>query len=112
MAALGPEVSRADPATRREVTRGIKDIAEWLSGLILDSSKRRAREKAVATYAMIIGAVMLARAVDEPELSEELLKAAQASILAAMHPPPGRHTRDRSVGQGGDSGALGSKWRR
>jgi TetR/AcrR family transcriptional regulator, transcriptional repressor for nem operon len=84
MAALGPDVSRADPSTRHEVTQGIKSILDWLSRLIPGNSEKRTREKAVATYATIVGAVMLARAVDEPKLSEEILKAARASITAAV----------------------------
>lgn len=84
MAALGPDLSRADPSTRHEVTEGIKNILNWLTELIPGSSRKRNRENALATYATIVGAVLLARAVNEPELSEEILKAAQASIVARM----------------------------
>jgi TetR/AcrR family transcriptional repressor of nem operon len=82
MAALGPDLSRANLSTRQEVTRDIKDILDWLSELIPGKSKTRAREKAVATYATIVGALLVARAVDDPELSDEILEAARASISA------------------------------
>jgi TetR/AcrR family transcriptional repressor of nem operon len=82
MAALGPDISRADPSTRHDVTQGIDNIVTSLSELIPGKSKAKKREKALAMYATIVGAVMLTRAVDEPELSEEILKAARAHITA------------------------------
>jgi hypothetical protein len=82
MAALGPDLSRANLSTRQEVTRGIKNILDWFSELIPGKSKTRGREKAVATYATIVGALLLARAVDDPKLSEEILKTARASTTA------------------------------
>lgn len=80
LAALGPDISRADPSTRHEVTKGIKNILDCLGGLMSGNSRMRIREKSLSTYATIVGALVLARAVDEPELSEEILNAAQASI--------------------------------
>jgi hypothetical protein len=34
------------------------------------------------TYATIVGAITLSRAVDDPKLSDEILKAARASLVA------------------------------
>lgn len=82
MAALGPDVSRADPPTRREVTEGIKHILDELAESVPGRSRKRRREQALAAYAMIVGAILLARAVDEEKLSEEILTAAQAFIPA------------------------------
>ncbi len=59
MAALGGDVSRGDRATRREVTKGIKNILDCLHELDQANSKKKAREKAVAAYATVIGAMML-----------------------------------------------------
>jgi TetR/AcrR family transcriptional repressor of nem operon len=69
LAALGPDISRADPSTRHEVTKGIKNILDCLGGLISGSSSKKIRQKSLSTYATIVGALVLARAVDEPELS-------------------------------------------
>jgi TetR/AcrR family transcriptional repressor of nem operon len=84
LAALGPDISRADPSTRHEITKGIKNIVDWLGGLIPGNSRKKIREKSLASYATIVGAIVLARAVDEPELSKEILNAALASITKAM----------------------------
>ncbi|HEU4679510.1 MAG TPA: TetR/AcrR family transcriptional regulator [Terrimicrobiaceae bacterium] len=82
MAALGPDVSRADPPTRREVTEGIKRILAALIEAVPGRSRKKRREQALAAYAMIVGAILLARAVDEKKLSQEILAAAQGSIVA------------------------------
>ena len=62
MAALGGDVSRGERATRREVTKGIKNILDCLHELAPASSTKRAREQALATYATIVGAITAARA--------------------------------------------------
>lgn len=82
MAALGGDVSRGERATRREVTKGIKNILDCLHELAPVSSNKRARKQALATYATIVGAITLSRAVDDPKLSDEILKAARASLVA------------------------------
>jgi TetR/AcrR family transcriptional repressor of nem operon len=78
MAALGPEIARGDAETRREVTKGVRAIVDWLASLV---TGRRARKRALASYATIVGALLLARAVDEKELSEEFLEAAREALL-------------------------------
>jgi TetR/AcrR family transcriptional repressor of nem operon len=83
LAALGPDISRAGPSTRHEVTKGIKTIVDCLGGLIPGKSRKRIREKSLSTYATIVGALVLARAVDEPELSEKVLKSALRSITTS-----------------------------
>ena len=79
-AALGSDVVRQPRSVRRAFTEGlarrIKDLQELLPGR---SAARR--QKAVATMAGLVGALMLARAVDDPTLSNEILHAA-ASTLA------------------------------
>ncbi|HEY5895452.1 MAG TPA: TetR family transcriptional regulator [Chthoniobacterales bacterium] len=82
IAALGAEVSRADPATRHQVTNGINDILDLLAGLMPGRSEKEARQKAVAAYTTIIGAILLARAVDDPKMSDEILKTARTSVMA------------------------------
>ena len=64
------------------MTEGIKRILAALTEAIPDRSRKRRREQALAAYAMIVGAILLARAVDEKKLSQEILAAAQGSIVA------------------------------
>ena len=89
LAALGPDVSRQGPAVRHTVTEGFRSLVEILARLIPGKSKAAKRQKALATYASLVGAVVLARAVDDPELSEEILQAVSTSVSGHARPPSG-----------------------
>jgi len=46
--------------------------------LVPGRSKARKRQKALATMAGLVGAVVLSRAVDDPDFADEILDAGQA----------------------------------
>jgi TetR/AcrR family transcriptional regulator, transcriptional repressor for nem operon len=69
-AALGPEVARAAPRVRAEFTKGLEQMVQ---GLARDGSPG-ARREALASLSLMVGAVVLARAVDNG-LAEEILSA-------------------------------------
>jgi TetR/AcrR family transcriptional regulator, transcriptional repressor for nem operon len=75
-AALGGDVARQGPGVRRRLTAALREsidrIAGWIGG-----RRAAARQQAVATVAGLVGALVLARAVDDPALSEEILAAAR-----------------------------------
>ncbi len=75
VAALGSEVARQSAPVRRAVTEGIQAMAEMLAQWMPGRSKAAQREKALATYAAMVGALVLARAVDDAALSDEILQA-------------------------------------
>jgi TetR/AcrR family transcriptional regulator, transcriptional repressor for nem operon len=54
---------------RSEFTAGLEPILELLSNVVPGQSKAERRRKAIATMAEMIGALILARAVDDPALS-------------------------------------------
>ena len=68
VAALGADVSRLSPPVRAAMTAGVKDQIATLASL-----GEGDREAAMARYAAMVGALVLARAVDDPALSEEIL---------------------------------------
>ena len=80
LAALGPDVSRQGPAVRRAVTDGVRSACDLLAKLVPHKSKGARRQKAIATYATFVGAMVLARAVDDRALSQEILDAGLASV--------------------------------
>jgi TetR/AcrR family transcriptional repressor of nem operon len=51
----------------------------WLTGLFKGTQARR-RKRAIATLAGLVGALTLARAVDDPALSKEILAAARGTF--------------------------------
>ena len=82
LAALGPDVSRQGPAVRRAVTDYVRSVCDLLAKLIPGKSKAARRQKAISTYATLVGAMVLARAVDDRALSQEILDAGRASLKA------------------------------
>jgi TetR/AcrR family transcriptional regulator, transcriptional repressor for nem operon len=80
LAALGPDVSRQGPAVRRAVTDYVRSVCDLLVKLVPGKSKAARRQKAISTYATLVGAMVLARAVDDRALSQEILDAGLASV--------------------------------
>ncbi|APW40305.1 TetR family transcriptional regulator [Rhodoferax koreense] len=85
MAALGAETARQGAPVRQAVTEGVRSMAGLLARLMPGRSKAVRQQKALAAYASMVGALVLARAVDDPALSEEILQATAASLGV---PPP------------------------
>ena len=82
LAALGPEVSRQGPVVRCAVTDYVRSTFELLAKLVSGKSKAARRQRVISTYAMLVGAMVMARAVDDRALSQEILDAALASVKA------------------------------
>ena len=76
VAALGSEMPRQAPKVRRAATRGIKEMIDLVARQSPDSGKPGAHEHALVTVATLVGALVLARAVDDPKLSDALREAA------------------------------------
>jgi TetR/AcrR family transcriptional regulator, transcriptional repressor for nem operon len=75
-AALGSEMPRQAPEVRRAATRRIKEMIDLVSRQLPDWGKPGAHEHALATVATMVGTLVLARAVDDPRLSDALRDAA------------------------------------
>jgi len=71
-AALGSEMPRQTPEVRRAATRRIKEMIDLVARHSPDWGQPSAHERALVTVATMVGALMLARAVDEPKLSDGL----------------------------------------
>lgn len=80
LAALGADAARQRDAVRRAFTEGIRSVVAMLSMLATGRSNAARREKALATLAGLVGALTLARAADDPSLSDEILHAAVATF--------------------------------
>jgi TetR/AcrR family transcriptional repressor of nem operon len=90
MAAIGSEIARQSPTVRRAFTDELRPFLEYLSRSVQGNSTRLRRQKALATYAGLVGAIIVSRAVDDPDLSNEILSA----VAATMQPQEvERHSR-------------------
>ena len=82
LAALGAEVARNSSPVRTAFTNSIRSAVELLTQILTGRSRRAKRERSLAVYSSLVGALVLSRAVDDPELSAEILQATLASISA------------------------------
>ncbi|WP_368563770.1 TetR/AcrR family transcriptional regulator [Pseudoxanthomonas sp. UTMC 1351] len=74
-AALGSEIPRQTPEVRRAATRRIKEMIDLVARQSPDWGQPGAHEHALFTVAAMVGALTLARAVDDPKLSDALREA-------------------------------------
>jgi len=76
VAALGSEMPRQAPEVRRAATRRIKEMIDLVARQSPEWGQPGAHQHALATVATMVGALVLARAVDDPRLSDALREAA------------------------------------
>lgn len=76
LAALGSETARQTPEVRRAATRHVKEMIDLLARLSPDWGQPGAHQRAQVAIATMVGALVLARAVDEQGLSKSLREAA------------------------------------
>jgi TetR/AcrR family transcriptional regulator, transcriptional repressor for nem operon len=77
-AALGSEVARQPRNVRHAFTEGLRSTIHAIAELLPGPSAASRREQAVATMAGLVGAMILSRAVDDAQFSDEILEAAAA----------------------------------
>lgn len=81
MAALGPESARQSAAVRRTVTDCFEDVLETLAGLMRGGGLTEDRNRAILLFVSLVGAMVVARAIDDRALSEEVLATVRDATL-------------------------------
>ncbi len=71
--ALGSEMPRQAPEVRRATTRRIKEMIDGVARQLPDWGQPGAHEQALVIVSAMVGSLLLARAVDDPRLSDDLL---------------------------------------
>jgi len=79
-AALGSDIVRQPKAVRHAFTERFRSKVEMLQSLVPGRSAAARREKALATLAGLVGALTLSRAVDDPQLADDILETAAATL--------------------------------
>ena len=88
-AALAADVARRDdPSLRRALTQSLGPVLEGLAKAMPAGTAEGRRTQALATFAGMVGALILARSVDDADLSAEILAATQ-EVLGGLEAPPG-----------------------
>lgn len=80
MPALAVDVSRQSPEVRRSFTEGIRRAIERLASKLTGRPPKEQRREAIRGWTSVVGALVLARAVDDPALSTEILRAVRESL--------------------------------
>jgi TetR/AcrR family transcriptional repressor of nem operon len=84
MAALGGELARQSAPVRAITSDGVRAQVDVLAPLMAGATAADRRRAAMAAYAAMVGALVLARAVGDAGLADEIMASVQAGIL-----PPG-----------------------
>jgi TetR/AcrR family transcriptional repressor of nem operon len=79
-AALGAEAARQGAPLRRAFTDGTKAQLDALTELVPGTTGAARRRRAVVTLSAMLGAVVLARAIDDDALSNEILRCVKAAV--------------------------------
>lgn len=81
LAALVCEIPRQNSGVRERFTAGLRGMIRQLSGRMDPALKPRHRdEEALATIASLVGALVLARAVNDTKLSNDVLRATKIKL--------------------------------
>jgi TetR/AcrR family transcriptional repressor of nem operon len=80
LAAVGSDVPRQPRPIRRAFTDGLRRRLDALLSLMPGRSPAARRRKALTTLAGLVGALELARAVDDAELSNEILESTATEL--------------------------------
>ncbi|HSX62540.1 MAG TPA: TetR family transcriptional regulator [Tahibacter sp.] len=82
LAALAADVARQDESLRAVLRDGVARFATALESQVAGATEAERRDAALASLAMLVGAVILARAVGDASLSADLRAAARRGVLA------------------------------
>jgi TetR/AcrR family transcriptional repressor of nem operon len=81
LAAIGSELSRGDEKTRAVATDGFLKLVEIMARQFGKIPPAAARRRALVAVSTMIGAMTMSRIVTDPELSAEILKEAEKSLI-------------------------------
>ena len=87
ISALGSEMPRQSPEVRLAATRRIKEMIDLVARQFPDWGQPSAHERALVTVATMVGTLILARAVNDPTLSDALCNASLKSLALPATTP-------------------------
>ncbi|PTU74389.1 TetR/AcrR family transcriptional regulator [Pseudomonas mangrovi] len=78
---LAPEVARADVTTREAFEADLQEVAAIITAGPVSPGAPRSQSAALAALATLAGAVTLARALESPELAEQIASTTEQMLL-------------------------------
>jgi TetR/AcrR family transcriptional regulator, transcriptional repressor for nem operon len=96
--AVGADMARLRGAAREGYARGFAQHLERLAAALrLDPDPRKNRERVTHLMSSLVGALLFARAIDEPVQSDTMLHAMRRQLRAQFCREPANATRESSV---------------
>ena len=80
MAGVAADAARTGGAARGSYTRQVKECLAVLADLIDNPDRQAGEREAVLTLSVLVGAISMARAVEDPDLSEQIMTNAAAAL--------------------------------
>ena len=80
LAALGSDVARKSPTVKQSYERGLRRFTNLLARALPSKNAREQRAAALAMISQMVGALILSRSVNDPALSDEILKTARVAL--------------------------------
>lgn len=87
VAALGGDMPRQGAAVRARFTDAVRGATERIARLSPNPATAHAEDEALADFATMVGALILARGVDDTDLSDRTLAAARHRLSARASQP-------------------------
>jgi TetR/AcrR family transcriptional regulator, transcriptional repressor for nem operon len=81
IAAIGSEIARQPRSVRDSFTREFKHSLEYLADLMRENNSARSTEDAIAAFVSMVGALIIARAVNDETLSDLILKSTAKRVV-------------------------------
>lgn len=85
-AALVADIRRQGPEARDALTSGVRSQIDRITAAISDTPSPEARRDATGAWATMVGAVIMARTLDDEALSDQILQDARAWIGDRLEP--------------------------
>jgi TetR/AcrR family transcriptional regulator, transcriptional repressor for nem operon len=83
-AGLAADIRHQTPAARSAMTEGLRSQIDRIGTALPELDPADRRRAAIGSWAAMVGAVILARAIDDPALSDEVLEQTRAWINAGL----------------------------
>lgn len=83
-AGLAAAIRHQTPAARSAMTEGLRSQIDRIGTALPELDAADRRRVAIGSWAAMVGAVILARAIDDPALSDEVLEQTRAWINAGL----------------------------
>ena len=84
LSALGSEMARSEKSVRDAATTGFLKMVDLIAGQLGGMTRPAARRQALWMFSTMIGAVVMARVVTDPSLSDSILREASKHLIRPL----------------------------